>query len=457
MLGGAEEVGANSCYLNIDGTGIIVDAGIHPRDRTEKAFPAVDMIGDRETDVLLVTHAHADHLGGLPYVMRRFPHLRPIMTHATRDLSHITLHNGARLLRSDIADHVPRDWLEFYNRDAIELLRYAFEAIRYDEPLTFRGYQGRSDVTAKFHWAGHILGSAGIGLSCKGLNIMHTGDVQFEHQTVIPKATFPRHHVDVLITEATNGSEDSMPSIGEESKRLAAFINSISERNGSILIPCFALGKMQEMLVLLYSMMRRGSIPNLPIHTGGMGIRISKIYDQYCYSDPMRRPGFEVSDVAQESIQRGELHNGAYLKTPSIVLASSGMLNAGTISYNLALQWMTRPKFGIAFIGYQHPSTPGYQLLHSTMKTPFDLASLRATRSCEIGRFRFSAHSSREGLVSFAQDVSPSTVVIMHGEPDACDDLALEIRDRLPGARIIVPRLGTVYNIGKEQDHISVE
>ena len=250
------------------------------------------------------------------------------MTHATRDLSHVTLHNGARLLRSDIADHVPREWLEFYNRDAIELLRYAFEAIRYDEPLTFRGYQGRSDVTATFHWAGHILGSAGIGLSCKGLNILHTGDVQFEHQAVIPKATFPRHHVDVLITEATNGSEDSMPSIGEESKRLAAFINSISEKNGSILIPCFALGKMQEMLVLLYGMMRRGSIPYLPIHTGGMGVRISKIYDQYCYSDPMRRPGFEISDVAQESIQRGELHNGSYLKTPSIVLASSGMMNA---------------------------------------------------------------------------------------------------------------------------------
>ena len=73
MLGGAEEIGANSCYLNIDGTGIFIDAGIHPRDRTEKAFPAVEMIGDRETDVLMITHAHADHLGELPYIMRRFP------------------------------------------------------------------------------------------------------------------------------------------------------------------------------------------------------------------------------------------------------------------------------------------------------------------------------------------------------------------------------------------------
>lgn len=451
MLGGAEEIGANSCYLNLDGTGILIDAGLHPRDRTLSAFPSVEALEGRDTDVLLVTHAHADHLGALPYIMRRLPHIRPIMTHATRDISHVTLHNGARLLRGDISDHVPKEWLEFYDRNVIEQLRYAFEAVRYDEPLTFRGYKGQSDVTANFHWAGHILGSAGIALSCNGFSLLHTGDVQFENQTVVPKATLPRHHVDVLITEATNGSVESMPSIAEESKRLAAFINSISERNGSILIPCFALGKMQEVLVLLYGMMRRGSIPNLPIHTGGMGVKINKIYDQYCYSDPMRRPGFEVSDVPQEQIHRNDLLSGSYMKTPSIVLASSGMLHAGTISYSLARQWMMKPKYGIAFIGYQHPTTPGYELLNSKLKTPFDLAGTRASRSCAIERFRFSAHASREGLVSLAHDVRPNTVVIIHGEPDSCGDIAMEIRERLPGTRIIIPRLGVPYNLGTDR------
>ncbi|MBL0321936.1 MAG: MBL fold metallo-hydrolase [Ignavibacteria bacterium] len=456
MLGGAEEIGANCCYLNLDGTGIFVDAGLHPRDRTERAFPAVDLIGDREADVLLTTHAHTDHIGALPYVMRRFPHLRPIMTHATRDLSHVMLPNGARLLKTEISDHVPKEWLEFYHRDVIEQLRYAFEAIPYGEPLTFRGYNGRSDVKAAFHWSGHILGSAGISLANKGFSILHTGDVQFDHQTVIPKATLPRHHVDVLITEATNGALEEMPTIAEETKRLAAFINRISERNGSILIPCFALGKMQEMLALLYAMMRRGSIPYLPIHTGGMGTRISKIYDQYCYSDPMRRPGFEISDVPQEPIHRFDLDTGSYMKTPSIVLASSGMVNPGTISFNLAQRWMAKPKFGIAFIGFQHPTSPGYQLMNSKPKTPFDLAGARVSRTCEIERFRFSAHASREGLVSLAMDVRPSTVVIMHGEPEACDGLALEIRERLPGTRIIIPRLGVPYALNKEPEYLSV-
>lgn len=447
MLGGAEEIGANCCYLNIDGTGIFVDAGLHPRDRTAKAFPDLEALEDRPTDILAVTHAHTDHIGALPFLLRRFPHLRTVMTHATRDLSHIMLPNGARLLKKGIADAVSKESLEFYDRAVIEQLRYSFEAVAYDEPLVFRGYTGKSDISMCMHWAGHILGSAGITLECMGKRILHTGDVQFENQTVIPKATLPRSHVDVLITEATNCATESMTPRPEESERLAVFINAVSERNGSILIPSFALGKMQELLVLLYGLMQKGAIPRLPIYTGGMGERINKIYDQYCYSDPMRRPGFEISDVPQEKIRRGELTNGPYMKTPSIVLASSGMVNEGTISHTLALQWIAKPNFGIAFIGYQDLSTPGHQLSVSKPKAPFDFGSARVTRTCEIERFRFSAHATREGLIALAEDVRPSTIVIMHGEMSACESLALELGERLPGARIVIPRAGVAYNI----------
>jgi len=447
MLGGAEEIGANCCYLNIDGTGIFIDAGLHPRDRTARAFPFLDAIEDRPTDLVAITHAHTDHIGALPFLIRRFPHVRTVMTHATRDLSHVMLPNGARLLKRGIAENVSKESLEFYDRTAIEQLRFAFEALPYEEPLVFRGYNGGSNVTLKLHWSGHILGSAGVTLQNRNSRILHTGDVQFEHQTVVPKATLPRSHVDVLITEATNCATESMATVQEESKRLAAFITRISERNGSVLIPCFALGKMQEMLVLLHGLMRRGSIPHLPIYTGGMGERINKIYDQYCYSDPMRRPGFEISDVLQEKIHRGELSNGPYTKSPSIVLASSGMINDGTISHTLAQQWFAKSTFGIAIIGFQDPSTAGHQLANSKLKEPFDFGSQRCTRTCEIERFRFSAHASREGLISLAEDVRPNTVVIMHGEIEACENLALDLGERLPGTRILIPRLGVSYRL----------
>ena len=450
MLGGAEEIGANCTYISIEGTGIFIDAGLHPRDRSVAAFPAVDLLEHRPTDVAFITHAHTDHIGALPYVMRRFPHLRAIMTHATRDISHIMLPNGARLLRNEITSDIPREHLEFYDRTAIDQLRHAFEALPYREPLEFRGYSGRSSVRASFHWAGHILGSAGVLLESGGFSILHTGDTMFDHQTVIPRAQLPRHHVDVLVMESTNGATEHTPSRREERKRLARYINMITERNGSVLFPCFALGKMQEMVVMLSSMMRGGEIPYMPLHTGGMGTRISKVYDAFCYSDPMMSPGLEISDTAQEPIIRDEIHRGPYLKTPSLVLASSGMLNAGTLSYNLAQLWMARPNFGIAFIGYQHPTTPGYALSMSERKQPFDLAGRRVSRSCEVERFRFSAHASRESLIEFATDVRPSTLVLMHGEPEACDSLALDLRERMPGMRICIPRLGVPYQLSSD-------
>jgi len=445
MLGGAEEIGANCCYLELDGTGMLIDAGLHPRDRTVKAFPDIDLLENYPADILAITHAHTDHIGALPYVMRRLPYLRPIMTPATRDLSHVVMHNGARLLRTEVGRLFPAQWLEFFDKDVIEQLRYAFEALPYDEPLEIRGYSGRSPVVMTYHWSGHILGSASVSLECNGLRILHTADVKFDDQVVVPKARIPRTHTDVLITECTNANSDNTPLFPEESKRLAAFINGVSQNNGSVLIPCFALGKLQEMIPLLYGLMRRGSIPHMPIYTGGIGVRINKIYDQYCYSDPMKRPGFEVSDVPQERLRRGELDTGAYFKQPSIVLAPSGMMNVGTMSYQLALQWMGLANYGIAFVGYQDPTTPGYALMSSEAKKPFAFGTKNASRSCKVERFRFSGHAVREDLVQLAVDVQPSTIVITHGDTDACDRMAVELHNILPSSRIIIPQLGTRY------------
>lgn len=449
MLGGAEEIGANCTYLDIDGTGILVDAGLHPKYRDGRAFPAVDFLQDRPTDALIITHAHTDHLAGLPYVMRRMPHLRPIMSHATRDLSHIMLHNSARLLRTDVSQWFSEESLEFYNRETIEMLRRAFEAVPYGESFALRGYTGGSDVNTTLHWAGHILGSAGVEFECKGLRILHTGDIQFDHQTVISKGRLPRKHVDVLICEATNCLRDEPNNIAADAKRLASYINMVTSRNGSVLIPSFALGKTQEILALIYSLMRKGTIPHLPIWTGGMGVRINKIYDQYCYTEPMRVPGFEISDIPQHRLNFETLFNDAYMKTPSIVIAPSGMMSRGTMSFALANRWMQKPSFGVAFIGFQDEDSPGYELLHSLPNIPFEFAGRKVKRTCAVERFRFSAHASLHGIIDFIMDVRPTMLAIIHGEQDACDMLALCIRERLPGTRVIIPRAGVPYIVGR--------
>ncbi len=447
VLGGAEEVGANCTYLNLEGTGILIDAGLHPRERNQRAFPPLNHLADRVVDHLLVTHAHTDHLGAVPFVLRRYPHLRTVMSYATRDLSHIMLHNNGKLLRGEIAAHFTKESLEYYSREQIQLLRSTFEAVEYEQPMILRGYAGSEDVRVTFHWAGHILGSAGISLECNGLRILHTGDVQFEHQKVIQRARLPRVHADVVITEATNCATDDVISYASETRRLAAFINRISSQGGSVLIPCFALGKTQELLARIHGLMRKGSIPTLPIYTGGMATQVSKVYDHYCYTEPMRVPGFEISDIPQEHLKWETLHNGDYFKKPSIVISPSGMVNKRTMSFVLAKHWMKEPTFGIAFIGYQDPATPGYQLLHSQKNVPFEFADKPHTRLCELDRFRFSAHADLQGLVDYITDVRPKTVVITHGESDACEGLALALRERMPGLRIIIPREGISYDV----------
>lgn len=447
VLGGADEVGANCCYLNLGGTGILIDAGLHPRRRDADAFPRLEALNQRPADLLIVTHAHTDHLGGLPFVLRRFPHLKTVMSRATRDLTHVMMHNNGKLLRGEIKHHFRPEALEYYSREHIELLRATFEAVEYDSPMEFVGPSGNGTVSYTLHWAGHILGSAGVAIEHKGLRIIHTADVQFEHQAVIQKARLPRVHADVVITEATNCATDDPILYTAETKRLGAFINRITSNGGSVLIPCFALGKTQELLARIYGLMRRGTISALPVYTGGLGTAVSKVYDSFCYTEPMRVPGFEISDIPQEKLDWESLHNAAYFKEPSIVVAPSGMLTKRTMSFVLAKQWMLIPNFGIAFIGYQDPDTPGYALLLSQKNKAFDFGGKPVERSCEIDRFRFSAHASLEGIVDYVVDVRPHTVVIVHGEPDACNNLAKSLSLRMPGIRIIIPRVGAAYNL----------
>ncbi|NQW30587.1 MAG: MBL fold metallo-hydrolase [Ignavibacteria bacterium] len=445
MLGGAEEIGANCCFLNIDGTGILIDAGLHPQSRASNAFPDVSAIGDAAVNALLVTHAHTDHLGGLPFVMRKWPHLKPYMTRATRDISDVMLNNTRKLLKSDVTNWFEKGALEYYTSDQILLLRHSFQAVDYNVPFVIKS--NLSPIHVTYHWAGHILGSAYVAIECSGKRIIHTGDIQFQNQSIISKARVITTHADVLITEATNGASTFEGDFKTETKRLASFINRISSKNGSILIPVFALGKLQELLGVMYSLMQRSSIPRLPIYTGGMGTEISKIYDHYCYTEPMKVPGFEVSNIPQERIRFDTLFNGPYMKTPSIVLASSGMVNQGTTSFALSNLWLTKPNFGMAFIGYQDPTSPGHSILHSELGKPFNLAGRSVVRTCEIERLRFSAHASLEDLALFASEIRPNTVVIVHGSIEACENLALSIRERLPRTRIIIPRHGICYDL----------
>jgi Cft2 family RNA processing exonuclease len=228
---------------------------------------------------------------------------------------------------------------------------------------------------------------------------------------------------------------------------LADFINRITNQNGSVLLPTFALGKTQEVMKIVSNLMNSGKIPRLPLYTGGMSKRIAKIYDRYTHSVPRTEPGFALSGIQQTSVVYDKMLTEKFFHEPSIVIISSGMLNVGSPSYALAQRWMEMEHFGIGIMGYQDPSTPGYELLHSTKGEEFIMATKPTTRVCDVERFRFSAHATREQLLEYIVSAQPKHLFLVHGDVVAAESVGAAVKSRLADTKVYIPRLGASYRM----------
>jgi Cft2 family RNA processing exonuclease len=416
-LGGAGEVGANCFYLNISGTGIILDCGIHPQKTGLEALPEFDLIDDEPVDYILISHAHQDHLGALPYLVKRHPYIKIIATPQTRALAELTLHNSVSILKQQLKEE---DKLEVYTHDEIDLLIQSIEYKAYGEEFFLNGYnqEDLNPIVAKFYNAGHILGSAGIYLEYGDNKIFYTGDVSLNKQALLPGADIPNIKVDTLILETTYGGTDSSMLLNwtEESLRLASSINKTIIAGGSILIPVFSLGKTQEVLTTIWNLMMKNKIIQTDIYTGGLADKISRVYDYNRYVVDRIDPEFEISSVPKEDLY--EIENVEKLfKNPCIVLAASGMLIEGTASYNLARRWLRQSNSAIFTVGYMAENTPGFKLADARKGDRIRLnGSDEEDVKCTVEQFRFPSHSKREDLLTIVKKLKPAKVILVHGE-----------------------------------------
>jgi len=447
FLGGTEEMGANSIYLYLNGTGIILDSGLHPKKRNYEAFPIYELLRDKQVDLLIISHAHTDHLGALPYLLKFQNHIQIISSEPTKDLAHIMLRDTAKLLKSDLINEFAQDALSLYKPETLEKIEHLITGYKFKQKIEFTGKNGLEKIIITLFPAGHILGATGVLLECGGKSIFYTSDVKFSNQYVIPKADYPNHHFDVLISESTNCDTPNLPSFAEEQKRISKFINEIVNENGSILIPVFALGKHQEILKMISNIMKKGSIPLLPIYTAGMSKKISRVYDIYTYSTPRLKPGFEFTDIPQEDIDYEEINSGNYFHQPSIVLVPSGMMNERTLSFNLAKKWMRIKNFGIAFVGYVDEDSPAYQLSNSKPNKEFLFGQKKSKRICKIETFRFSAHASFDEIFNFIDTTKPEVLFVTHGDINAREALAFRTHTEIPQTKTIIPRTSKSYEL----------
>ncbi|MCL4216317.1 MAG: MBL fold metallo-hydrolase [Candidatus Hydrogenedentes bacterium] len=424
-LGGGSEIGANCYLIECEGHQVVLDCGMHPKKDGVSALP--DLNGAiHKPDAVVVTHAHVDHCGAVPYLMKLHPKTACYATHPTVSIMDRMLHNSVSVMGTLALEKGIHEYPLYTHTDADEAIRrtYAMDfshefALTWDTP--FR---------AVFYRAGHVLGAAGVLLKMPNHTLFYTGDVCATEQELLPgmAALDELGQVDTLIIESTRGAKDEsgLPTLKTETARFAKAITEVLDRGGVVLIPAFALGRTQELLNVISRLVDEGRVPDVPVYASGLGRAIYEIYNRYRdYLKPgsgLRRLSDykRIGDVWERSVRRN------LLREPCILVATSGMMVENTPSAMLAQEMVQHEKHGIFFVGYLDPDTLGYQVLHA--KAGERLTFERGSHSVKVRlenmqTFNFSAHAPREDLLKLVEKIKPRNVVYVHGDTEALETM----------------------------------
>lgn len=442
------EIGANCYRLDLAGQRIVLDSGLHPRFDGEPALPRLDLLEDDSVDAIILSHAHQDHVGSLPLLMRRQPRARVYMTEATRQLSDVMLHNSVNVMMKKREEGVANYPL-FTHREA-DIAAKRWQPVPLHQRFDATGERLRIDeevpLSFEFFDAGHILGSVGTLIRAEGRTIFYTGDVQFDDQSVMQAARFPETGVDVLIMETTRGDR-AMPegfTRASEELRLAHAIRDAFARGAGILIPLFALGKTQELLAMFHEFRRKGLLGLGPIYIGGLGTKLTEIYDKLSHQTPRQKHDLQILDAVAPFTMAGRSAAETPLKGERIYALSSGMMTEKTLSNTFAKQLLSDPNQALFFVGYADPVSPAGRIRSAAPGDTVQLSPEFAPQplNCEVQQFNFSAHATRESLRAYANKVRPKKIVLVHGDRPAIDWFQATLQADMPECEVVTPDPG---------------
>ncbi len=447
------EIGANCYYLGSGDQGVVLDCGMHPAEDGEMALPNLPALAGRKVDAILVSHAHLDHIGSLPVLMRQQPQARVFMTEGTAAIGEALLHNSVNVMTRE-REAVGVIYPLFTHREtnrATERWRHC----PWRQPFTVDGERSPAlpdnEMSFEFWEAGHVLGAAGVLLRAEGRTVFYTGDINFDDQTLIKGAVFPESEVDVLIIETTRGDSPLPEGFdrGAEEDRFAQAIGEAFARGGCVLIPVFALGKTQEVLTMLYKFKRAKLIDDVPIYIGGLSSKMTEIYDRRANQTRRVLPRLQLFPEVAPFVLNGKNIAEAPARPGRIYALSSGMMTPKTLSNIFARRIIDRPEHSIFFVGYADPDSPAGVLRRAQ---PNDLVSLDEEEPahsfrCHLDEFQFSAHAPRESLLAYIKKVAARKVVLVHGDPAAVEWIRAETVAALPESEVIVPPPGVELDL----------
>ena len=435
------EIGANSYLLESKRGRFILDAGMHPKEKALDALPNYNLAAHDSVDAIFVSHAHHDHIGSLPVAQRRQPRAPVFMTEQTGEVGEAMLHNSVNVMTSQRESEGISAYPLFTHGDVDEMrMQWNYRDLR--KPFSVPN----TDVEAAFFDAGHILGSSGIQLRVDGKTFFYSGDVNFENQTIARAADFPIEPVDALVMETTRGDYQRPADYTRrgEKEKLAKVIRETFEKNGAVLIPVFALGKTQELLMMLHELLQMDLIPKVPVFIGGLSAKITLLYDRYASDSRRSYEGFRIFEDMKTLVAPRKRRKEIICQPHCIYALSSGMMSEGTVSNSFAQNFIGAENNTVAFVGYTDKDTPGAKL---RVAKPGDLVTLDPQRgpvklNCRVESFDFSAHSTRETICDYVLKVRPKKLLLVHGDASAMDWFAQTLSKDLPDTEIVLPEPG---------------
>ncbi|KIJ49699.1 hypothetical protein M422DRAFT_160678 [Sphaerobolus stellatus SS14] len=427
LLGAGQEVGRSCCVLQYRGITVVCDAGIHPAHNGMASLPFVDELDWSTVDAILITHFHLDHAASLTYIMEKTNFKdgkgKVYMTHPTKAVYKFIMQDFVRM-SSASADPLfsPLD-LSLSLPNIIPVS--AHQLITPCPGLSFTPYH-----------AGHVVGACMYLLDIAGLKILYTGDYSREEDRHLVKAEVPPVRPDVLIVESTYGVQ-SLESRDVKEQLFTSLVHQIIRRGGHVLLPVFAIGRAQELLLILDDYWKaHPDLHSVPIYyASSLAKKCMAVYQTYIHTmNASIRARFarrdnpfifkHISHLPQTRGLERKIADGP----PCVVLASPGMLQSG-MSRELLELWAPDPRNGLVVTGYSVEGT----MARDIMNEPEEIMSLKGNpipRRLSVDYISFSAHVDYAQNSEFIELVKAQHVILVHGEQNAMGRLKFALQAR---------------------------
>ena len=445
---GAARTVTGSCHIvEAAGLKVLLDCGMfqgHDHARNREPFP----FDPKEIDYVLLSHAHLDHCGMLPRLVREGFRGRVVSTEPTADIARLILLDAAHLQEEEAEREARRAARRgqpppqplFDVADAVAAMDRFSPRVEYGAPVELA-----PGVEAVFHDAGHVLGSAIIELRAEGKTLAFSGDLGSLGRPIV-RDPEPAPPCDILISESTYGDRPHR-SFSESVDEFQGALETVLGRGGTVLIPSFALERTQEVLYVLFTLWKERAMPRGTriVLDSPLGLGITKVFSRYpdwfdeegqrLFSrpeNPFRFPALTVTRSAEDS-KRLNHAGGGY-----VIIAGSGMCTGGRIVHHLRHR-LWRKEDGIVFVGYQAQGTLGRAIVDGAKEVRV-LGEEVAVRAGVWTINGFSAHADREELADWIAQAQAPRTFLVHGEDRALTALQGHLARR--GIQAHIPSVG---------------